>query len=413
MLWPKSMDEVLSRIKPSKEEEAKVGTQVDSILKKINRRLSGAKAILGGSGIKGTWLRDAHDADIFVCYDYQKFKDRSDELSDILEKQLKRTFRMKRLHGSRDYFQIREGEFTYEIVPILKITKASQAKNITDVSPLHAAWVNRNKKARDDIRLLKQFCKGIGAYGAESYIKGISGYVCEILVNYYGSFEKVLTRAATWKEGTVIDVAKHHKSSNVFADLNKSKLESPLIVIDPVQADRNAAAALSMEKFEVFKRNAAAYIKKPSAKFFEVRHPSAEILRKNAKNHDVIILKACPLDGKRDTVGCKLLKVFEHIRSTLVVHEFEVLDAGWWWDGEATFYFIVAGKLPKMKTHGGPPVTTKEHAIIFKKKYKKTFIEKGHLQALIPRKYLAAQDLIKDILKDPNIKSRVKKIHVV
>ncbi len=57
------------------------------------------------------------------------------------------------MHGSRDYFQIKEKGFTFEVVPILKIKDAKEAMNITDVSPLHAAWVKKHKKFADDIAL--------------------------------------------------------------------------------------------------------------------------------------------------------------------------------------------------------------------------------------------------------------------
>ena len=46
-------------------------------------------------------------------------------------------------------------------------------------------------------------------------------------------------------------------------ELNKSKQQGPLIVIDPVQKDRNAAAALNHEKFEIIKKTAKQFLKKP------------------------------------------------------------------------------------------------------------------------------------------------------
>src|SRR3989344_4081068 len=127
------LDEVLESIQPDKDYEKDIFEKLSVIIKKVNKGQKHIKAILGGSGAKGTWLR-TFDADIFVLFDYKKYKDKSDKLSDILEKIL-------RQHGSRDYFQIKQGDFTFEIVPIHKIRKAEQAKNITDESPLHSKWV--------------------------------------------------------------------------------------------------------------------------------------------------------------------------------------------------------------------------------------------------------------------------------
>src|SRR3989338_1636742 len=152
------LDEVLKQIQPDKKYEKEIFNRLNSIINKINKNKKNIKAILGGSGAKGTWL-ETFDADIFVVFDYSKFKSKSGELSDILEKILKKKFNsVARLHGSRDYFQIRQHKFTFEIVPILKIQNAAQARNITDVSPLHSKWVARHKNIINDMKLTKQFC---------------------------------------------------------------------------------------------------------------------------------------------------------------------------------------------------------------------------------------------------------------
>ena len=201
----KLLNEVLEDIKPSNEYERDILDKAKNIIDKINKSIKDAKAVLGGSGAKGTWLK-TFDADIFVKFNYNKFKDKSDKLSDILEKFLKKNFKITKLHGSRDYFQIRQEKFTFEIVPILDIKKAEQARNITDVSPLHSNFVLKHKNLIDDMRLTKQFFKAAKVYGAESYIRGFSGYVCEILTIYYGSFLNLIKTIPKWKEKTVMDI---------------------------------------------------------------------------------------------------------------------------------------------------------------------------------------------------------------
>ena len=62
-----------------------------------------------------------------------KFNDKSDKLSDMLEKHLKKSFKIARLHGSRDYFQIRQGKFTFEIIPM----PLSAEEKLSD-APYHA-----------------------------------------------------------------------------------------------------------------------------------------------------------------------------------------------------------------------------------------------------------------------------------
>ena len=270
--------EVLEDIKPSKDYEKDILGNANNIISAINKGIKNAKAVLGGSGAKGTWLK-TFDVDIFVKFNYNKFSDKSDELSNILEKLLKKKFKIVKLHGSREYFQIRREKFTFEIVPILDIKKAEQAKNITDVSPLHSNFVRKHKKLANEIRLAKQFFKAGKVYGAESYIRGFSGYVCEILTVNYGSFLNLIKSASKWKEKTVIDVMKYYEGQNVFNAINKSKLLSPLVVIDPVQKDRNAAAALDHEKFDIIRRRSKEFLKNPVKEFFEEKVLSENDIR--------------------------------------------------------------------------------------------------------------------------------------
>ena len=158
------LKEVLANIKPEKEEKTQVNDFLAKLAIQLRKLRIKARPILGGSFAKDTWLKGDHDVDIFVAFDL-KYKDQ--DISGLLEKALKK-WKVSRVHGSRDYFQM-NGEVGYEIIPVLDIKKQSQAMNVTDFSPKHVAWVNKNgKKFKDDIRLLKKFCKAQRIYGAES-----------------------------------------------------------------------------------------------------------------------------------------------------------------------------------------------------------------------------------------------------
>ncbi|MBW2963434.1 CCA tRNA nucleotidyltransferase [Candidatus Woesearchaeota archaeon] len=401
----------LEKIKPSKQEEKAFKVIVDSFLKKLNSVLGDARGVLGGSGAKGTWLKGVHDVDIFILFDYKKYKEKSHKLADELEKRLKKKFKKySRLHGSRDYFQIKEDGFTYELVPILKIKKAAEAVNITDISPLHAEWVRKksNEKIRDDIRLAKAFCKAQDLYGAESYIRGFSGYVLEILVIYYRGFERFLEKAKSWREKQVIDPEKWYADREAaIASLNESKLHSPIILIDPVDKDRNAAAALGREKFLVLKEKAVQFLKKPAEDFFVKKEIKFDDLKKK-KGH-LVYFEVEALRGKEDIVGCKLLQVFDFLKKGL--REFDIIEAGWDWN---KLWFLVKKKeTDKFEVRKGPPVKLEKYAADFKKKNKKTYIEKGRLMAKIPRKDYKLKEFVKNKLKSDYVKERVKKIKVI
>ena len=404
------LNEVLKEIQPDKSYEKEIFDRLNYIIGKINKNKRHIKAILGGSGAKGTWLK-TFDADIFVLFDYSKFRDKSGKLSDILEKILRKEFKITRLHGSRDYFQIKQGSFTFEIIPILKISRAEQAKNITDISPLHSKWVLRHKNLANEMKLAKQFCQAQNVYGAESYIRGLSGYVCEILAVYYGSFLSLIKNAAKWQGRIVVDAEKYYRGKDVFKIVNTSKLSSPLIVIDPVQKGRNASAALSNEQFERFKRAAGEFFKKPSKDFF-VKSDLGHIFKELKNNSSrLITINLTPLEGKTDVVGSKLLKIYEFLTQNLQKNNFKIIKSGWEWNKKenAVFYFLFDKKLlPKNIEIEGPPLAIKQHVERFKKAHKKTFAKSGKIYAKIQRKYTSPEDLLKIIINDEFVKERAK-----
>ena len=406
------LNHVLDEIQPDKNYEKEIFSKLDSIIKKINQNQKGIKAILGGSGAKRTWLK-TFDADIFALFDYKKYENKNDELPDILEKLLKKKFKkISRLHGSRDYFQIKDGNFTFEIVPILKINKSSEAKNITDVSPLHSRWVAKHSNLANEMRLTKQFCKAQNLYGAESHIRGFSGYVCEILTVNYGSFFNLIKNSAKWHDKVVVDVEKYYKGKDVFHIMNLSKLISPLIVIDPVQKDRNASAALSTEKFEQFKKSAKEFIRNPSKNFFAKKNLGNLMLSLKKKNMQLIGIKARPLEGKIDVVGSKLSKIYDFVLQEIDKKGFQLIKSDWdFKEEEANFYFLFGAKpLPKELKIEGPPISLANHVINFKKIHKNTFQKSGKIFAVEQRKFKSPWDLLKKLVNDGYMKERAKAI---
>lgn len=409
------LKQVLKDIEPSQKEEKLVFDKINSFVSKINKNLKGAKAILGGSGAKGTWLSTPVDADVFVQFDYATYKNK--DLSKLLEKILKKRFKnIKKLNGSRDYFQITYKGFVFEVIPILKIKKAEHAKNITDVSPLHSDWVlkNSNKKLRSQIRLTKVFCKAHDCYGAESYIMGFSGYVCEILTIHYGSFLKLLKNALKWKKRAVIDIENYYKNKDVLKEVNISKIQSPLIIIDPVQYDRNAAAALSLKKFEIFKNAAKNFLRKPSKEFFLKKETTVKELKQTARNRKLILLEVVPKKGKKDVVGCEILKAFNHFKKYFKINDFKLYESGWEWNAKARMWFILDKKpLDTHKVHAGPPLKVKKHADNFRKKYKKAFVKNKTLFVKLKRDFRKPEAFVKHMIKkDTYLKTKVKNIKI-
>ena len=129
-----------------------------------------------------------------------------------------------------------------------------------DRTPLHVDYVlGRVKDGQtDEIRLLKAWAEGIGVYGAEAKILGFSGYLCELLVLKYGTFRGVLEASLAWRRGLVVELDRPPGRS----------FEEPLVVIDPVDPNRNVASAVSLEQLATFVHAAREYLQKPSERFF-------------------------------------------------------------------------------------------------------------------------------------------------
>ena len=399
------LKKILKEIKPSEEEEKFIKNVSYEFLSKLKRY--NFNVIIGGSLAKNTWLSGNHDIDIFVMFpkEYEN-KDLSNLLKNILNKTFKKFIVV---HGSRDYFQIKKGKNTFEIIPVLKISKIEDAKNIMDISPLHVSWVRKSiGNLSDDVRLAKKFFIAQGIYGAESYIGGFSGYVIEILTTYYNGFKNLIKAGSKWKEKEVIDI-NHYYDKDALKVLNKSKIYSPLIVIDPIQKERNAAAALTLEKFNKFINACKLYLKKPSTKLFIKK----EIKISDLKRKKAIILEIEPLKGKEDIIGSKILKVFRYIKSNLIQNEFKIKEANWEWNKKAVLWYILKSKtLNRFKKHYGPPINKKANLESFKKKWKDYTIKReGNVVYVnIPRKFVRSKEFIKYMIKDKRITNNVRSI---
>jgi tRNA nucleotidyltransferase (CCA-adding enzyme) len=397
--------EILNKILPDKEEIKNVEKNVESFLSKFS--FKNIKFTIGGSYAKGTWLSGNKDIDIFVKFKYEKYlnKNISLELEKILKK---KRIKFEIVHGSRDYFHIIRNGTLFELVPVLDISRSNKLENIMDVSPLHVNYIKKklNNKMKNDVRLLKQFCKANNLYGAESYIKGFSGYALEILICYYKSLTKLMKEASKWKERKVIDLAKHYKSSlMILRSINKSKISS-LVLIDPVQLDRNAASALSKENYKKFISLAKLY--DGSESFFMKK----EINLKNLKGYS--IFRIVPLEGKKSIVGAKLVKSLDKIKKSLEKEGFEIYDYGWKWEENAYFWFKTS-KLDKFRKHYGPLKSYKEHLKKFKEKWKgkKFYYSKGKAYVKLKRENVDSSDVIRDILKRKDVKVGFKKFRKV
>ena len=281
---------------------------------------------------------------------------------------------------------------------------------------MHAEWINKQPKdIKNQIRLAKHFAKAQGCYGAESYIGGFSGYILEILTIHYGSFQELLEAATKWKVKRVVDVENLHQGRDIFMEIDLAKLNSPLIIVDPTDKFRNAAAALTKEKWQRFKQAAKQYVNNPNSSFFEIQEISEESVVKIAttKKRKYLYLELQVLEGKQDVVGCKLLKVFEYLKTQLV--DFGVREADWQWQAgaPAKLYLCVAKKLrPKSTIKKGPPESMLQAAQKFREKNKmnEIYSEAGYLYAKVPITDRDFKTVVQNVLHSKYVQEKIAEI---
>lgn len=433
------LEKVINSIKPSLSEIENVKKIIsnfsdilDSSLKK-HKIL--AETFIGGSIAKNTIVkRKRYDIDVFVRFSYEKYKERERELGNILEKAAldsfnrfkgfskeNTRFRLEKMHGSRDYFNINfynkklGMELIIEIVPTLEIKKPSEARNITDLSFFHVKYVVnelKKKKVTDDIMLAKAFCYAQRCYGAESHIKGFSGYAIELLILYYGGFEKFIKNAASWKGKVIIDPAKKYRNEqDVLTNINEAKLQSPVILIDPTYSMRNVCAAVSEETFNEFVNGCKEFIKKPRLELFqEYKIDKAELMKEAKKRKaKLAILKIEIKKDKEDIAASKIVKFCNFIIHQLEVDDFnfirkEIEFLGFKNDNYNALLYILYKEPSTFEIVDGPPLAMKEHAEKFRGKYKKCFEKNGRIYAKTKRKIKSMKNFIGYIKKGNEIK---------
>lgn len=357
--------------------------RVVGVLKEEIKKVREAQEVfVGGSFAKGTLAKsEKYDVDIFVRFDL-----RYDDISALLEGIIKRAEKklglsVKKIHGSRDYFSLGNGKIEFEIIPVSRIKKPREARNVTDLSYFHVNYVKRKLKGKliRELLLAKQFCEAQEVYGAESYIKGFSGYGLECLIIFYKSFEKMLKELSKSEERLIIDPEKKYKrKGDVLIEMNESRLHSPIILVDPTWRERNALAALSYESFTRFREAAKGLIKSPSMKYFEVKDVDVSKLRK--KKGEFLQLKIMTDRQEGDIAGTKMKKFAGFLERELGRY-FEILAKEFkYGEGKrADFYLVLKSRGEIFRI--GPSIKMKENAEAFRKANKNVFEKNGFLHA--------------------------------
>jgi len=394
--------DVLKHIKPSKCEKEQMKRFTNKLIRKIKKMTNEAEPIVCGSVSKDTWISKNKEIDLFLLYPTRLSKKELEKKGLVLAKKIVKEFKGKYeiAFSEHPYLKAQIKNFEVDIVPAYAVKSAEKIISSVDRTPFHVKFVQKKLKKPDDVRLLKQFCIANRCYGADAKRQGFSGYLCELLIIKFKDFKGCVKAASRWKAGKSISFIQVDKKAIL------RKYKTPLIVIDPVDKNRNAGAAVSVESFYRFVKACKDFVEKPSEKFFlpkKTKPYPQSVLSKKIKSRGTgwYLLKFNRPKVLDDILYSQMRRCVKAMDRLLSQDGFRVL--------RSTFYcnkncFIVyemgISNIPKIAKHRGPNVYSK-HAENFLKHYKKqkTFIENEVWVVELEREFTDVSQFFKKMLR--------------
>jgi tRNA nucleotidyltransferase (CCA-adding enzyme) len=235
--------------------------------------------------------------------------------------------------------------------------KLGEWKSSADRSPFHTRFMEKSltPKMRNEIRILKTFLKSNGIYGAEIAKQGFSGYVSEVLILNFKSFENLIKSISEIKENQIIG-----KTSKKF--------ETSIVIIDPIDSNRNLAAAISNENIGKFILTSRAFKEKPRLILF--KNKKSKISKKYWEN--LLVVKFDFKQRSPDIIWGQIKRATSSLVTQLELSGFTVLRSKSHTDQVKEAYllfFLESTKINRTYSKKGPE--------FFRENSSKSFISKN------------------------------------
>jgi tRNA nucleotidyltransferase (CCA-adding enzyme) len=347
----KSVETVIQRalgsVRPTPDEENLLQEKAELMLE---RTRSAAKPFaevkevtLGGSFAKGTWLSGYADLDIFLKIDVRTPEEMFERIGLKVGAEATKGHPRGKKYAQHPYTEADIGGVKVNIVPCYDV-KPKEWKSAADRSPFHVELVRKLPQGqKDQVRLLKQFMRGVGTYGAEIEIQGFSGYAAEVLVIQHHDLLGVL------------------KS---FAEIKNQTDEMLLHLPDPVDPGRDLARAISNEKIAKMVLASREFLGNPSSAFFGKMHGKT----RPAMKENVVALVFSHPKLSEDTLWGELRRTLRHVRRHLEEEGFKVarsLPASNNSDSSAFIFMPEFDALPHLQQRLGPTVDRRKETEAF------------------------------------------------
>jgi len=366
------ISEAVKIVTPDLEEKTKVINMANEVVKLITdgllkRNYRDFAVTIQGSVAKDTWLPGDRDIDIFIVLpkDYlNKIRDGS-IINDLMNIAIENNINWSIKYAQHPYIQLLINDFEIDVVPCIRINPGERPLTAADRTPLHTDFVNKKLGQRNtDVRLLKAFFKSVGVYGAEIRVQGFSGYVSELLVIHYGSFLDTIRAISNWSVRHVfIDMTSTYNEKDAV-----KKFKSPVIIIDPVDPNRNAAASISRDTLAMAIAASREFLRNPRVEFFM---RTRKVVKPTFVLPTVVIKIPYPTNTSPDIVWGEIKKLMASLTKNLKKLDFKVIRSMAWSDDKSIILLMISFnelELPQYELHEGPPVNS-DAAERFIKKY--------------------------------------------
>ncbi|MGQ4554441.1 CCA tRNA nucleotidyltransferase [Halobellus sp. GM3] len=363
------IERVRERVTPDAAEREAMRSAVAALTERVEAELSDlpveADVVQVGSTARGTWLAGDRDIDLFVRFP-------ADLERETLERYGLDIGNAVLPDGHEEYAEhpYVTGEFEgfdVDLVPCYDVGDGASLQSAVDRTPHHNAYLEAriDDDLAGEIRVFKQFLKGIGVYGSNLRTEGFSGYLSELLVLEHGGVDALLRAAADWHPPVSFDPENHGTGSH----------DDTLVMVDPTDPERNVAAVCSAENVARLQHYARGFLDAPRAGLFESREPDplapaavrAHVERRGTT--PVAVVFDAP-DIVDDQLYPQLKKSLAGVRGELGRRGFGPIRSTAFADDRAVLFVELAHRrLPAIERHDGPPVAVRGHADGFYEAY--------------------------------------------
>ena len=408
-------NDILATVVPDDLQREKVNQAASDLMVAVRKAASyhqiPLEVRLVGSVAKDTYVGEP-DIDVFILFPEDTPRDVLQKVGLSIGRKVvggeERYAEHPYIHGLFQRFQV-------DLVPCYLLADALHIKSAVDRTPFHTDFIlsNLRSEQHDQVRLLKQFLKGVGVYGADAKVCGFSGYLAELLVLKYGDFQGAISAGSSWNAGMVLTLNGESETS----------FRSPLVFIDPVDRNRNVASALSMDAFATFVRACVEYGKNKDRRFFfpdpAIPLEMDEIRKRLSRlGTRVVTVRTRRPDLTDDNLYPQVQRSGEGLIGLLDQFEFKVVDHAYRVGEDISFIMMLENdKLSDCTLHLGPPVWVNNSEKFLDRWQKegasRPFIKDGRWVVMAEREHPYAADLLQEQYREAALGSSFRKMETV